>query len=89
MCFSSFSIHSSNLLLERMSLWSWKTISGELSSKKIPAKKKRFQNIYFFSICGTLHSVDQFLNIRLTDISKFLIESFEIPNILEKKLLAP
>ncbi len=22
-----------------------------------------------FSICGTLHSVDQFLNIKLTDIS--------------------
>ena len=23
----------------------------------------------FFSICGTLHSVDQFLNIKMTDIS--------------------
>lgn len=23
----------------------------------------------FFSICGTLHSVDQYLNIKLTDIS--------------------
>jgi small nuclear ribonucleoprotein (snRNP)-like protein len=24
---------------------------------------------YNFSICGTLHSVDQYLNIKLTDIS--------------------
>lgn len=23
----------------------------------------------FFSICGTLHSVDQYLNIKLTDIN--------------------
>lgn len=27
------------------------------------------ENIYFFSICGTLHSVDQYLNIKLVDIS--------------------
>ena len=26
-------------------------------------------HIFIFSICGTLHSVDQFLNIKLTDIS--------------------
>ena len=25
--------------------------------------------LLFFSICGTLHSVDQFLNIKMTDIS--------------------
>jgi len=25
--------------------------------------------LYLYSICGTLHSVDQFLNIKLTDIS--------------------
>lgn len=29
-----------------------------------------FVNLKFlFSICGTLHSVDQYLNIKLTDIS--------------------
>lgn len=26
-------------------------------------------SMYIFSICGTLHSVDQYLNIKLTDIS--------------------
>ena len=25
--------------------------------------------LFCFSICGTLHSVDQFLNIKLTDIN--------------------
>lgn len=25
--------------------------------------------IFYCSICGTLHSVDQYLNIKLTDIS--------------------
>ena len=25
--------------------------------------------VFLFSICGTLHSVDQFLNIKMTDIS--------------------
>lgn len=32
-------------------------------------KKKVLIVNYHFSICGTLHSVDQYLNIKLTDIS--------------------
>jgi small nuclear ribonucleoprotein (snRNP)-like protein len=56
----SYSFHFSNHLSARMLLSSWKTISGMLSF---------VSNIHFVSICGTLHSVDQYLNIKLTDIS--------------------
>lgn len=58
-------------------IFGWQRCRGRIKKWfKVSDRKKagclNFVNnfcLYFFSICGTLHSVDQYLNIKLTDIS--------------------